>query len=373
MAENVNAAQNELPLNATPPPARPQSIEERIQATLQPVSDSPPLEERAEPETPLESAEPEPAEPEESESAEIEASTEEESATTGTEDEAVEEVALTSLPEVAEHLGVDMSDLYGLSIPITDADGNRRDITLSEFKDSVQNVERAKVMAEEAKTLREQAQKDITEHKESFQAEHTQSAQLLGALEQAVLEPYKNLDWEGLKTADPTSWAVKRAEFQERQEGFNQIRQNAAVAYEQAKQRFTQEEEKTYVERLRKEEEHLFSKLPKWRDESVRATEQESLKNYLIANDYSDAEAAGISDHRLVVLAHKAMMFDQLDKQANVAKKKVLKIGTKNLKPGAKRSKANARQDAEKALKANLRKSGSTQDAEALIRHRLGL
>ena len=135
------------------------SIEERISASLapEPVAEAPaeaaPVEtapeapqlEAVEAEQPAEQAE----QPEQTEQAE---QTEEQPQASDETAEAVEEEALevSSISDLAEHLGVETADLYNVSIPITDANGERKEVSLGEWKDTFQNNERAQRLAQES-------------------------------------------------------------------------------------------------------------------------------------------------------------------------------------------------------------------------------
>jgi dihydropteroate synthase len=66
-----------------------------------------------------------------------------------------------------------------------------------------------------------------------------------------------------------------------------------------------------------------------------------------------------------------AMRFREQAKQADVAKKKVIKIGKKVLTPGAAQTKAEKSSNKMKPLRDALRKSGKIEDAAALLSQRL--
>ena len=57
--------------------------------------------------------------------------------------EDVEELNISSFNELAEHLGIDIADMYQLAVPINTPEG-RKEVTLGEWKDSVQAAEQLK-------------------------------------------------------------------------------------------------------------------------------------------------------------------------------------------------------------------------------------
>ena len=97
------------------------------------------------------------------------------------------------------------------------------------------------------------------------------------------------------------------------------------------------------------------------------------MSEYLLTTGFSQQEVESAADHRAIVLARKAMMWDQHQANADIAKKKVLKIGKKVLKPGARQSKADHKQQTEQQLREQMRASGGSVDsAAAAIQNRLG-
>ena len=293
---------------------------------------------------------------------------------TKTEQKPVEEeaISLSSVNDLAEHLGIDVGEIYNLAIPVTTPDGERSEVTLSEWKDSFQNSQRAEKINREAQDLQEKLTARQAELDEAFEHQNHQAAQMLNAAEQHLIGEFNNVNWDELQKADPGQWAAHRQSFAERKSQLEQIRNQAANAYEQRKGEMSKvhHEERTKV--IEREHEAMLLSIPEWKNEDVRMSEQGQLRDYLTDAGYSSDEVNSAYDHRAILMARKAMLWDKSQKAAGAAKKRVVKIGSKVLKPGAKQTKAQQEQDAESEIRARLRKTGDPEDAALLIQRRLG-
>ena len=284
-----------------------------------------------------------------------------------------EEISLETLGQLAENIGVDVSDLYKLSIPSTDTStGERVEVSLGELKDSFTARERSSRAEQSAKELKEQLEADKIRQDQLFQQQSEAHAAALNQVDQMLMAEFNNVPWDNLKATDPTQWTIKRQEFTERQAAVQNMRQQAAQEYQQRMAQAQQTQQQQMQEIATREQENLLRALPTWRDNEVRQSEQGKMREYLLSAGYSPDEIDQAYDHRTIVLAHKAMQFDAMAKKGTTAKKRVVKIGNKKvLKPGAKRTKAQTQQDAEAQLRAKLKKTGDHRDAAALISQRL--
>lgn len=226
------------------------SIEERISASLspEPVAEAPaeaaPVEtapqlEAVETEQPVEQAE-QPEQPEQAEQTEELPQASDETA------EAVEEEALevSSISDLAEHLGVETADLYNVSIPITDANGERKEVSLGEWKDTFQNNERAQRLAQESEALKAELQSQQQQAAEAMERQAQEGAMFLNQVQQTLQTEFQSIDWDNLRINNPTEWTAKRQEFQERNGKLQTMRQQAAQAYEQNKATISEQHQK---------------------------------------------------------------------------------------------------------------------------------
>tara|TARA_R110002012_G_scaffold20713_4_gene73182 strand:- start:95 stop:1213 length:1119 start_codon:yes stop_codon:yes gene_type:complete len=286
-------------------------------------------------------------------------------------EEVVEEVSLDTFSDLAEHLGIDAADLYALKLPITNGNGERQEVSIGEWKDGYQNAQRAERLTQEAQDLRDQLQAEKQAFTQRQEQEAVESASLLNSVELALKKEYNQINWNELRANNPTEWAVRRQEFQERQSALTKMRQDASQEWDRNQQIRAEEHRGQMAEAIEREHRSMMAKVPEWRDESVMQSEQASLRDYLLESGYNPQEIDEAYDHRAIVLARKAMKYDTMQSTGKAATKKVVKLGKKVLTPGAKRSKGAAKKDAEGRMRSSLKNSGSVDDAAALIHHRL--
>lgn len=122
-------------------------------------------------------------------------------------------------------------------------------------------------------------------------------------------------------------------------------------------------------EQLKKEQELLRQKVPDWLDDTVVQREYPRLVESMKSIGFGEDELTGISDHRMMVLARKAMLYDQIMSQ-DVSGKKV-KTPPKSATPGTPKSPTEASDRKSKELRERLRKKGDMTSASAAIRSML--
>jgi len=358
------------------------SIEQRIEQTInppqeqtsaeQPAPEQPSLLNNQEPPQEIEEAEVVDLQEQPSEEAPEIPQGEEAEATDQTADEQPEEAEsyqVESLNQLAELVKIDPAELYKLKIPVTDqSTGERMEVTLGEYKDSFTAQERSAKAEERAEQARIEYESKKTQVDQQFEEASQQNAQMLNLIEQQLLHEFNNVNWDHLKATDPNRWSITRQEMTERQNAIQNIRQTAAQQYQQKLDAQKAEQQKQLTEILKREQDSLYRKLPVMRDETTREAEQVKLTNYLLTQGYSNDDINRAYDHRTIVLAHKAMLFDELKEKGTTVKKKVAKIGNKKiLKPGAKQSKKQQQSDLLTKQKARLKQTGDVRDATVLI------
>lgn len=282
-----------------------------------------------------------------------------------------ETIEVETLSDLAEHFGIDPADLYNLKVPVSMADGSRAEVSLGEWKDSYKASQEA---AQEARRAAEQRQA-LEAKQQALETEWRQriedTAASLQVAEQAMLSEFNGINWDQLRQEDPAEWSARRQLFNERNSQLQQAKREIAERWQQHEAATKQQQQQQTAERLETERKALLQALPQWANEETAQAERSALANYLGSNGFSQDEVNNVSDHRLVVMARKAMLYDKEVGKADAAKKRVVKIGKRTTAPGTARSKATAREDRDASLKRSLKKSGSVEDAAALIRSRM--
>lgn len=274
------------------------------------------------------------------ESAELEASDEdeqdeiEESETEDTEEDESEESA---------------DQLFTVTI-----DGKEEKVTLDELRDgyfrTADYTRKTQALAEERKA----AEAEL----ESVRAERAEYAQLLPKLRttfEAGMGPEP--DWNTLRQQDPARAAVLWQQREEQRRHIEQLKaEEQRVLQEQ--ERDAQRQAQAYAEEQRN---LLLDKLPEWKDAKVANSEAAGIKK-MLADAGFPPEQQVIGDHRYVMIARKALLYDQMmEKRKGLDKKRA---GAPVVKPGGGVPKS---KNAATRQYDQLRKTGSVKDAANLF------
>lgn len=203
-------------------------------------------------------------------------------------------------------------------------------------------------LAEQRKAL--EANKPNPQEIEQYKTRLTKYEQLLG---QSITAD-QNTDWVKLLKEDPIGYLEKKELADARAREWQQV---------QTKQE-TENAERTR-QTLAHEAQQLIAKRPEWKDVAVWKADVEKMKPSLLQAGYTEQDIGSISDHRAYIIADKARRFDELMSAKADTIKKIEKLPPKIERPGV-ASEENGQ--ANKAAMIRLQKSGSIDDAAAVIR-----
>lgn len=355
------------------------TIEERIQAALAPAAPEPapapdPGEKDAQT-TETVREDPERRDPELAAPAETEANERDREREDGgersdekpTEDETAVEIG--TLAELADHVGVSVEDLYHITVPF-EIGGQRSELSISEWKDKVRaglDADAVAAQRREFAELKKASEQALEEKRQQLERSIAEAAALTESAEKRLLEEVEGTDFAALRESDPAEWAAKQQEVQQRQAQIEAAKAEVAKHWEAHGESLRAEQEAKLQEHLAREREMLLSAVPEWRDEATRESERTALREYLSVSGFTNEEIAGATDHRLIVMARKARLYDESQRKTGVAQKKVAKVGKKIVRPGTTAGKQVARADQMTTLQNRLRKSGRLDDAVAVI------
>lgn len=341
------------------------TIEQRMEAALYPEAPAEEQsEDRAESSPDQSAAEQSEEQPEATEVAEPESTPEAEAASEA------EELEVETLAELAEHFNIDPADLYQLKVPVTMADGTKAEVSLGEWKDGYKTSQDAQVEARRAAEARQELEARQTALEAEWRGKVQDAAATLQVAETNLNADFNSVDWNALRETDPAEWSAKRQQFAERNAQLQQAKREIAERWQQHEAQTQESQQQQLAEHLETERQLLMRALPEWADEATAEKERSDLSNYLMKSGFASNEVSSVSDHRLVVMARKAMLYDQQVRTADAAKKRVIKIGKKSPKPGARISQAEQQQDAIRPLREKFRKSGRIEDGVALLEAR---
>jgi hypothetical protein len=280
--------------------------------------------------------------------------------------EQLEEVPISSLHQIAEkfELDPDWLDTVEVDVKINGTEGKAK---LADLKKSYQITQAAEQRLEEAKTKAKTEHQAITQRREALNAEYTKVASLVGQAEQLLLQDIQKTDWDKLRANDPAEYSARKSEHEERRNAIERLKASAIQSYQTTVVAGKQESDQQRQAYLLEEREKLQSRVPEWKDADVARKESQELASYLMANGLSKDEVENAADHRLIVMARKAMLFDRGQNKTELAKKKVLTI-PKVMKPGTKPNPEQSKNAQIMNARNRLKKSGSVEDALAVLR-----
>lgn len=136
----------------------------------------------------------------------------------------------------------------------------------------------------------------------------TQAEALAATLAGEFQAEFQHVNWGELAANDPAAYVQKRHAFDERQ-------RKLALAVGQlqnAKAQQAQTQQEAQQQRLVDEQRKLIEAMPEWKDQKKFATDAAELRDYLATSGYDADEVNGVTDHRAVMLARKAMLYDRM-------------------------------------------------------------
>ncbi len=200
------------------------------------------------------------------------------------------------------------------------------------------------------------AQYHIAQQSQQFQAAVFQDVVQLKAID-AQLEQFSKVDWQAAYDTDP----FKAMQIKEQRDQLRE-QKNAMLQQLNAKdQQFKNIQAQATQHQLQAETAALVSKLPEMRNSETAAKVQQGIVKMLTSNGFNQAEIASVVDHRMIVIARKALLWDELQ-QGKDGKLKQVREAPPVVKPGP--ANANKPADMSKFNKA-LRSLGKNSDHRA--------
>jgi hypothetical protein len=296
---------------------------------------------------------------------EAEAETEEETTEESTEEE--EEQPITSFSDLVESQEWDPEWSMTLEVPIK-VDGRESTAKISDLVASYQTQEAANKNLEEAKEKGRLQTQQLTEKQEQLDSQINIAAALIQDAEKLLESDIAKADLDRLERDDPALFSAEKLKFQERRQAIEAKKQEAVRIYTEAAQANQAELQKTQTELARTEQEKLYSAL-KWNDSEESAADRKKLGNYILSQGISEEELAGTLDHRIYVMAHKAMQFDEGKAKISTAEKKVAKI-PKAARPKGPKPQDQIQRDNYQEKLNRLKQTGNLDDAFAVMKAR---
>lgn len=208
-------------------------------------------------------------------------------------------------------------------------DGQERQIKQSELLGNAGKYLAADKRAEEVDALRKQVEPE----QDALKTDRARLQQALGHYTQQLtaMMQQSQPDWEQLLNSDPTKYLQARHLWEEQQAQLLQAQQAHAELMKQERE----EQGKAAQARSLEEQNHLLTALPEWKDAVKAKAEAQEINGFLKAAGFSDEERDGLADHRVVLVARKAMLYDKLVAQREQLNGRLAKVPPRVESPGA--------------------------------------
>lgn len=238
-------------------------------------------------------------------------------------------------------------------------DGKEVQVPLSELLNGYQRQSDYTKKTMEAADQRRTAEAAIQQVQQERLEQNSKLERMAVQLE-GVLEQQSQIDWPALLESDPMEYLKQQQLFQQRQALYQQNMQER----QKLAQQFQNEQAQAQQSYLAKQQEDLLAKLPDWKDDAKAAAEKAAISKFLQEQGFEADDISSIADHRHVIVARKAMLYDQLMAKANVQAKKVQEAPQRVVKPGVT---SNGNTDGRTTAAKNHAKNGTVESAAAVF------
>lgn len=238
-------------------------------------------------------------------------------------------------------------------------DGKEVEVRLSELTRSYQKDAASQERFQAAAETRRAAEAELAKAREE-RALYGQNLDKLQAQLEGALQEQAQVNWDQLLQENPQEYLRQKALMEKRQATLFQV----AAQRQQLAQKEEADRQASLQQYLEAQQQTLLAKLPEWKDESKAKAEKAALREYLVQQGYDEQSVNSVADARAVILARKAMLYDQMMSKAAVATKRVATLPTKVLQPGGGEA---PNVDRRTAAYQRLGKSGRVEDAAAVF------
>ena len=222
---------------------------------------------------------------------------------------------ITSLVDLAKHLEVDPSFLYGLKIKLSETG---EEVSIGSIKDRLQDAERSTRTVEKERSEISAERTAMVNAWSSWQSQQQQldKAGLEAQNEMLMAEAeFRRIDWAALEKIDPGRTALEQQKIQRRYAEAEGKLVQSRQALQQAVHHATQEA-RDYHDRM------LVEAVPEWKDQERSSKDAADLVSWA-KNTYkfNDQDFAAAVDWRARDVLRKAWLYDKMttEKAATLA------------------------------------------------------
>lgn len=298
----------------------------------------------------------EPADEEVEETTEKSGEEEEEAVDENADEESAEESEENETEEAEEPM------LYTVTV-----DGQKSEVTLEElqsgFMMNKDYSQKTMALSEERKSLKNEQETFNQTSQQSAEAAQQQLNRLAGLVRNVMGAVPSEAELLALREKDPDAYLHAKEEIRGKQELVYRIDQEAKLIRQQREK----EDSESFASTVAEEKEKLLAKLPEWADEAKAKEGMSAVAKYLEGEGFSTDELNGLVDHRTLLIARKAYLYDLgVKNKQGLAKKKVSKV-VKVQKPGTSKKAADSKKTERQRLFQRAKKAGTAESAAEAI------
>lgn len=272
----------------------------------------------------------------------------------------VEEVEVQAVEEDQAETEADETEEYETEAEAEEVDyytvkvdGEEMDVSADDLVKSFQLERTAQKRLSEAAEQRKSLEADRTVVEQEREKYAQGLAQLQAQLSQTGQEPTQEY-WDKLYEEDPLEFVKQRENQRDREKAMQVLQQEQAQLIQQ---------------RVAEEKSKLVERIPEWRDDEVATREKAGLINFAQRVGFSSDELSQVVDSRLVDVLRRAYLYDQLQQEKPVARKKVAKA-PKMVKGGKPKTSQDVASEKKRKAFDRLKKTGSKDAAVDFLLNR---
>lgn len=269
---------------------------------------------------------------------------------------------IRSIDELAEAFGMPLEDLQQQLQVKVKINGQEREVTLGELQAGYQKGEAFDERKAALQRERQEFEQEATKVVDHYRSQLLDAGRLIQMNMQALTGSLNSPEMQQLKAQNPGQYAARALEIQQRQQYLQQMMQQQADAYAQVNAEQQNKQRQQMEQYLSEQAGLLEQKLPN--------LNRDELVDYLTTQGVDDSIMGKFTEHQLVILAHKAMLYDKVQSQARPAAKKVRDL-PKFAKPGKRQQPKSASRKQAEQLRSRFKRSGSVDDMAALLDHQM--
>jgi len=244
-----------------------------------------------------------------------------------------------------------------------EVDGKPVQMTKAELAEAVKGSMRQKdytqktmETAEEKRAAQTAKQEAYAKREELANKLHTYTVQTQGTLQHIEAQLTDEL-WQ----TDPIQYGLLERTLKKGQAELAK----ASGELQQLQQEYQAEQAEKQAQFRQSQHQALLDKLPDWKDPAKAKDEALKIQAYLNTQEFTGQELGEMNDHRLVILARKAMMYDGLMERAAKATKQVAAAPAKVERSGTPAQRNGAAEARQAALNKLSKGGGKLSDAAA--------